>query len=127
VAEAILEALGDVRGQRILLPRADIARRALADGLRERGAIVDEVATYHTLPADAERPSLGEVDAVTFTSSSTVKNFVAAGPVPRGARVVCIGPITARTARELGLEVTEVAGEYTEDGLIAALVAARGP
>ncbi|OLB61330.1 MAG: hypothetical protein AUH96_12300 [Nitrospirae bacterium 13_2_20CM_2_61_4] len=66
------------------------------------------------------------MDAVTFTSSSTVRHFVEAGPVPPGAKVVCIGPITARTARGLGLKVTEVAGEYTEDGLIAALVAALG-
>ena len=126
VAEAILESLGEVRGQRFLLPRADIARRALADGLRERGAIVDEIDTYHTLPAGGERPPLDGVDAVTFTSSSTVRHFVEAGPVPPGAKVVCIGPITARTARGLGLKVTEVAGEYTEDGLIAALVAALG-
>ncbi|MBI4502179.1 MAG: uroporphyrinogen-III synthase [Gemmatimonadetes bacterium] len=126
VAEAILEKLGDVRGKKILLPRADIARRAIADTLRERGAAVDDIAVYHTRPATDARPDLAGVDAVTFASSSSVKNFLAAGPLPRGARVVCIGPVTAATARECGLEVTEVASDYTEDGLVAALIAALG-
>ncbi|MBI4420959.1 MAG: uroporphyrinogen-III synthase [Gemmatimonadetes bacterium] len=126
VAEAVLEALGNVRGQRILLPRADIARRALVDGLRARGAEVEEIAVYHTRAVDEPRPELEGVDAVTFTSSSTVRGFLEAGPVPEGAKVVCIGPITAQTARESGLDVTEIAGEYTEDGLVAALVAALG-
>lgn len=126
VAEAVLEALGEVGGQRILLPRADIARGALPEGLRARGAVVDEIAVYHTRGADGPRPRLDGVDAVTFTSSSTVRSFLEAGPVPQGAKVVCIGPITAQTARESGLDVTEVAGEYTEDGLVAALVAALG-
>ena len=126
VAEAILEKLGDVRGSRILLPRADIARRQIADVLRERGATVDDIPVYHTGPAPGARPDLRGVDAVTFTSSSTVKNFLAAGPVPPGAKVVCIGPITAATAREYGLNVTEVAGSYTEDGIVAALLALLG-
>jgi uroporphyrinogen-III synthase len=121
VAEAILAALHEVRGLRFLLPRADIAREALADGLRRRGAAVDEVAAYRTRPL-TRRPELsGPVDAVTFTSSSTVRGFLAGGPVPAGAKVICIGPITAQTARECGLTVTAVAGQYTEDGLIAAL------
>jgi uroporphyrinogen III methyltransferase / synthase len=124
VAEAILEKLGPVSGKRILLPRSEIARRAIADDLRQDGAVVDDIPVYHTLPENGKRPDLTGVDAVTFTSSSTVKNFIAAGPVPAGAKVVCIGPVTARTAREHGLEVTEVAGEYNEDGLVAALLAA---
>ncbi len=124
VAEAVLEALGDVAGRQILLPRADIARRALADGLRARGATVVEIAAYRTHPVAGERRDLAAVDAVTFTSSSTVRAFLDEGPLPASARVVCIGPITARTARALGVPVSEVADEYTEDGLIAALVAA---
>ena len=124
VAEAILQKLGDVAGKKILLPRADIARRAIAETLRERGAAVDDIAVYYTRPATDERPDLAGVDAVTFASSSAVKNFLAAGPMPQGARVVCIGPVTAATARECGLEVTEVASDYTEDGLVAALIAA---
>jgi uroporphyrinogen III methyltransferase/synthase len=122
VAEAIVEALGDVSGKRILLPRADIARRALTDILRSRGAVVDEIAAYRTVSAGGKLPELSDVDAVTFTSSSTVRGFLEQGAVPPGAKVVCIGPITARTARERGLAVTEVAGEYTEDGLIATLI-----
>ncbi len=121
VAEAIVAALGDVRGLRFLLPRADIAREALADGLRERGALVTEVTAYRTVGADGPPPDLATADAVTFTSSSTVRHFVASGARMPQAKVICIGPVTAATARELGLEVSAVATEYTEDGLVEAL------
>jgi len=124
LAEAILEALGEVRGLRFLLPRADIAREALVDGLEHRGAVVHEIAAYRTTELSVRRADLGPVDAVTFSSSSTVRGFLAGGPVPDGAKVVCIGPITAQTAREHGLDVAAVAEHYTEDGLIAALGAA---
>lgn len=83
VAEAIVEGMNGVAGKRILLPRADIAREALTIGLREKGAVVDEVDAYRTVPASAEAGPVrlllasGEIDAVTFTSSSTVRNFVA--------------------------------------------------
>ena len=121
VAEAILGSLGDVRGLRFLLPRADIAREALAAGLRERGAAVTEVVAYRTVGAGAAPPDLSRADAVTFTSSSTVRHFVASGAVAGQAKVVCIGPVTADTARALGLTVHAVATAYTEDGLIQAL------
>lgn len=124
VAEAILHALGEVRGLRFLLPRADIAREALVESLERRGARVHEIAAYRTREVSGRRAELGTVDAVTFTSSSTVRGFLAGGPVPVGAKVVCIGPITAQTAREHGLDVSAVAEHYTEDGLIAALVVA---
>ncbi len=124
VAEAILDALGSVAGLRFLLPRADIARRALADGLEARGGIVHEIAAYRTRPAPTRAADLGPVDAITFTSSSTVRGFLESGPVPQGTKVVCIGPVTAETARQCGLDVTAVAERYTEDGLIAALQAA---
>lgn len=124
VAEAVLDALGDVRGLRILLPRADIAREALPSGLRERGAIVDVIAAYRTESGGPTADPGESADAITFTSSSTVRGFLRGGTVPRGAKVVCIGPITAATAREMGLTVDYVAEEYTEDGLIAALIAA---
>jgi uroporphyrinogen-III synthase len=126
-AEAILEAIGDVNGLRILLPRADIARADLAHGLRERGARVDEVPAYRTVPATPPPQAfeaLGRgVDIITFTSSSTVRNFVA---LTRGVDcgdplIACIGPVTADTARQLGLRVDVVAEEYTVDGLIEAL------
>jgi uroporphyrinogen-III synthase len=126
VAEALLEALGDVRGARVLLPRADIGRRELPDGLRARGAQVEEIVAYRTVAVASQRPDLSGVDAITFTSSSTVRGFLESGPVPPGAKVICMGRITAQTAREAGLDVYDVAREYTEDGLVAALVAALG-
>jgi uroporphyrinogen III methyltransferase/synthase len=121
VAEAILASLGEVRGLRFLLPRADIAREALAAGLREKGAVVTEVVAYRTVGAGTTPPDLSRADAVTFTSSSTVRHFVASGAQAGRAKVVCIGPVTAATARELGLVVDAVAATYTEDGLIQAL------
>lgn len=128
IAEAIVDNIGDVRDQRILLPRADIAREALAIELQKRGALVDEIAAYRTLPAAPDPTGLAElqrgVDVITFTSSSTVRNFVALGGRETGrALIACIGPITAHTARELGLRVDIMAREYTMDGLVAALVA----
>jgi uroporphyrinogen III methyltransferase/synthase len=132
VAEAIVAGIGDIAGRRILLPRADIARRALAEGLRARGAHVDEIATYRTLPADDPlppegdlRPDVAQADAITFTSSSTVRHFVQAAGGPGaldGLVVACIGPITAATCRELGIVPDVVAEAYTVDGLVRALV-----
>ncbi len=121
VAESLLEEIGDVRNTRILLPRADIARVVLADGLRSAGAIVEDIAAYRTRTATPSAVDLESVDAVTFTSSSTVRGFLERSTIPDGAAVVCIGPITAATASELGLEVAAVAAKYTEDGLIDAL------
>ncbi len=128
VAESIVKSIGDVNGQHILLPRADIAREALAIDLTERGAIVDEIAAYRTLPATPDPIGLEElkrgVDAITFTSSSTVRNFVALvgrDVISSNVVVACIGPITAQTAKELGLRVDVMAAEYTIDGLVNAL------
>lgn len=149
VGEAVAAGLEIVAGQRVLLPRADIAREALAVELARRGAVVDDVAAYRTLPAAPDPTGLTElrrgVDAVTFTSSSTVRNFVAllsggeryvdtaairrmgrdGVPMPSLGRaaIACIGPITAQTAREAGLPVDVVAAEYTTGGLVAALAA----
>lgn len=128
IAEAIIDKIGDVRGQRILLPRADIAREALAIELQHRGALVDEIAAYRTLPAAPDPIGLAElqrgVDVITFTSSSTVRNFVRLVgqevSLPH-TLIACIGPITARTARELGLRVDIMASEYTMAGLVSAL------
>jgi uroporphyrinogen III methyltransferase/synthase len=138
VAEAILDEIGDVAGKRILLPRADIAREMLAIGLRERGAAVDEIAAYRTVPGEGApelvaRLQAGTIDAITFTSSSTVRYLLdglAAGGVERPAAckliaraaVVCIGPITATTAGAEGLRVDAVARTYTGEGLVEALV-----
>ncbi|MGI8586507.1 MAG: uroporphyrinogen-III synthase [Chloroflexia bacterium] len=136
VAEAIIAQIGDVAGQRMLLPRADIARMALAVGLRAKGALVDEVTAYRTVAGAGwagDWLRARTIDALTFTSSSTVRYFgqslaalgVDAADLQRGPQrpaVVCIGPITAQTARELGWPVDAVAEDYTTVGLIAALV-----
>jgi uroporphyrinogen-III synthase len=128
-AEGILEAFdiwGSVAGQRFLLARADIARRALAKGLAARGAQVDEIAAYRTVPVSSG-PLPPAADIVTFTSSSTVQGFVncLAGRSPaevlQHSQVVCIGPITAATAQDLGVPVAAVAEEYTIEGLLTAL------
>ncbi len=133
VTEATLERIGPVDGLRILAPRADIARPALVAGLETAGATVDEVTVYLTVRASSddagqvrEMLTAGAIDVLTFTSSSTVLNFVAAlEPLPslRTATIVaCIGPITARTAIEAGLRVDVSAEEHTMDGLLYALV-----
>ena len=126
VAEGVIAALGDVNGLSILLPRADIARAVLADGLVQRGARVTQVAAYRTVTLECDPAVWVGADTVTFTSASTVHGLLASGPIPEGATVVCIGPITAAAAREHGLVVTAVAQEYTEDGLVDALTAALG-
>jgi uroporphyrinogen-III synthase len=129
-AEAILDVIGDVTGQRILLPRADIARPALANGLRAMGAQVQDVAAYRTVkgtppPAAFDALRAG-VDVVTFTSSSTIRNFVSlTNGLDYGRPLMaCIGPVTAATAHEVGLPVDVVAKEYTIDGLLEALKSA---
>jgi uroporphyrinogen III methyltransferase/synthase len=138
-AEGLLEAMAheDLRGARVLLPRAARARATLPEGLRARGAQVDEVVTYESVPpeggAECLRAALesGPLDCLTFTSSSTVTSFLElldrADPsegrrrIAR-ARIACIGPITARTAREAGLRVDVVPREYTIPALAAAVV-----
>lgn len=133
VAERIAEGLGDVSGLSILLPRAAIARETLRHMLAAQGATVDEIATYRTLPAapDGEAlVALESADIFTFTSSSTVRNFInlvggrrETVRLLQGATVACIGPITAGTVQEeLALQPAVVAGEYTIDGLVAAII-----
>jgi uroporphyrinogen III methyltransferase/synthase len=128
-AEGVLAAFeqrGVIRSQRFLLARADIARKTLAEGLVEGGGQVEEIAAYRTVPVAGDRPP-PPADIVTFTSSSTVQGYVncLAGRKPaealRDSRVVCIGPITAKTAESLQVPVSAVAEEYTIDGLLAAL------
>ncbi len=133
IAESVVEALGvtGLEGVSVLLPRAEGGRAALPDGLRAAGAAVDEVRLYVAAPP-AEPPAealalvrAGEMDAVTFTSSSTVRNLatVLGGDFGalRGALVACIGPSTAATAREFGLLPDVVADQHTVPGLIDAL------
>jgi uroporphyrinogen-III synthase len=137
IAEAIVEVLGNVAGQRILLLRADIARADLADELRVRGADVDEVSAYRTVPIALDERVLQALlegdrpDAITFTSSSTVRGLAqsllehghAVHDALQGIALAAIGPITAGTLREYGLEPAVIASEYTSAGLAGALVA----
>lgn len=130
VAEAILPGLGNVSGQRILLPRADIARKALYEALEARGAFPEELAAYQTIPAQPDPQALNAleqgVDIATFTSASTVRNFIEllgsrAAELLNGAVVACIGPVTADEARKQGLAVQVTAEVYTVEGLVEAL------
>lgn len=131
VAEGLLEAFAahDLDGRRVLLPRAAVARDVVPEELRRRGARVDVVEAYRTVAPDGAaervRHSLeGKPHCVTFTSSSTVRNFVALAGAEslRGIRVASIGPITSATARELGVEVTTEAREFTIAGLVEAIL-----
>jgi len=129
VAEAFLEAFPDGSG-RVLLARAEVARDVLPDGLRAKGYDVTVLPVYRTVPApmpDAMQTQLrGAVDALTFTSSSTVTNFCDAIGEPLSPQpiVVSIGPITSETAREHGLRVDVEADPHTIDGVVDALVRA---
>ena len=123
VAEALADALGDVRGRRFLLARADRARPTLRERLRARGAHVDEVVAYRTVVAPPAAPP-PPADVIAFTSPSTVEGFVQTlgqRPLPAHVRIACIGPITAKAARDAGLPVHGVATTYTTEGLIDAI------
>ena len=150
IAEGVAAALiGDAEkrgnplvGQRILLARAAEARKVLVTALQQAGAQVDEVAAYytHTVARDDESGHVildmlrqRQLDILTFTSSSTVRNFnvwlqsaiqddVKQETLLAYPTLACIGPITAQTARELGLRVDLEAQEFTIDGLVKAIV-----
>lgn len=112
---------------RVLLPRADIAQPDLEEALEKKGWTVVRVDAYRTLrvrslPREARRAlESGEVDALAFTSASTVEGFVRVAGVVRGPRVVCIGPVTARAARDVGFVVHAVARPHTIKGLVEGL------
>jgi uroporphyrinogen-III synthase len=148
VAEALVDAVAEAlaahpasRGARMLLPRAAEARSTLPEGLRALGARVDVVPVYRVevereqSPHNLARVFDAPVDAVTFTSPSTVRGFLElagmrpAGPrtVPGSALVACIGPVTAAAAAARGLRVDVIAKRYTIPGLVEALVERLGP
>jgi len=131
VGEGVVEGLlarGVGEGSRVLLPRALEARELLPTELGARGVQVDVVPVYRTVPGAGdpgvlERIRAGEADAVTFTSSSTVRNFVrlTEGADLSGLVVASIGPVASRTAQELGLHVDVQPSEYTVPALVQAL------
>jgi uroporphyrinogen-III synthase len=113
---------------RVLCARADVAPEGLEAALAAKGWSPERVDAYRTrmprrLPAEArEALARGEVDAITFTSASTVRGFVgAAGRIVGSPKVVCIGPVTSKEARARGLPVHAVARPYTMEGVVAAL------
>jgi uroporphyrinogen III methyltransferase/synthase len=133
VAESLVQAFKsiDLSGKRILIPRAAVARDVIPVELAKLGAQVDVVEAYRNVPPDGARESaahLPKADWITFTSSSTVTNYVQIAGLEslRGVRVASIGPVTSATARRLGVQVDVEANPYTIDGLIAALTAHRG-
>ena len=132
-SESMLQGLSElgIAGCRILLPRSDIAPRELIEGLIKLGADPFEVAAYRTVMPDGvalegkRRLLTGEIDIVTFTSSSTVTNLVSIldGDVDaiNKAKVACIGPATALAAEKVGIRVDILAQEHTIPGLVAAI------
>ena len=134
-AEALIPVLKAEKAQRILLPRAAEARAILPQELRASGTQVDEIAIYRTIRPRNRDETLrdmlraGQIDMLTFTSSSTVRNFMAclAGEESAAllghARIGCIGPITAATAQEYGLTVAVQPSAYTIPAFVEAIVA----
>jgi uroporphyrinogen III methyltransferase/synthase len=136
VADAMREAV-ELEGMRILMPKADIAREALAEELRKAGAEVAEVAAYRTVPEQGSRetdPDIykmlleRQIDIVTFTSASAVRHFVKAvgeeqaTDLLSNTQVASIGPVTAEAAQQLGIETTIMPKEYTVPALVEAIV-----
>jgi uroporphyrinogen III methyltransferase/synthase len=135
-AESVVKAFttADIQGKSVLLPRARKARTILPEELTRMGAQVDEVPVYETVLEQEAGPELNrlldkeQIDAVTFTSSSTVSNFMSLLPSNSAVRllknvtIASIGPITSDTVRSFGLEPTVEADPYTIDGLVDALL-----
>lgn len=133
IAEAILPGLGQLNARRVLLPRAEIARKALPEAIRAAGGWADEIAVYQTLPVQPDPDGLAAlrsgVQVITLTSPSTVENFIALAQaaaldplhLPGSPLYACIGPITAAAARSALLPNLLEAEEYTVEGLVRAL------
>lgn len=133
-AEGILEVFHERKTQKILFPRAKVARETLPKTLRKRGHQVDVITIYETVmeepdPGIKENILAGKVDIITFTASSTVRNFVKIMggrkkilAIPDTVRIASIGPITSDTLREFGFKVDIEPPVYTIDALIEAIV-----
>jgi uroporphyrinogen III methyltransferase/synthase len=138
--EGVVQALvahGGIAGARFLLPRADSGREVLADVLRKSGAEVTDVTAYRLMLTEAgreEEPDIyrmlleGKIDVVTFTSASTVRNFVRtmgreqAADLLQQTTVACIGPVTAEAAAQLGIQTSILPQEFTVPALVDAIV-----
>lgn len=134
IAEGILDSFAamNLRGKKILIPRAAKARDILPQGLKKKGASVDVVTAYQTLNSGKKKEAFEElfaenkVDVITFTSSSTVTNFVEIMgtnySLPPHVQIACIGPVTAETARKTGFDIDIQQDEYTMEGLVNSLI-----
>lgn len=134
ISEGILKSFSrtDLKGKKILIARAARARDVLPEGLKKRGALVKVVPAYETISSGKKKKELEElfkenqVDVITFTSSSTVNNFIKITGngfrLPKGVKIACIGPVTAAAARKAGFPVDIHQEEYTMEGLIGALM-----
>ena len=134
VAESLIECIGkdNVQDKNFLLPRATVAREILPNTLRQMGANIDVVPAYQTITPQKfdsnflKRLDEGSIDVITFTSSSTVTNFLNRLGMEHhdklhSVTIACIGPITRKTAEDHGLKVSIVPNQYTIDGLILAI------
>jgi uroporphyrinogen III methyltransferase/synthase len=135
VSEGVVRAFAgeDIRGSRVLLPRAKEARDVIPEGLAKMGATVDVATTYRTVRSDREAAEMlsflaqDKVDAITFTSPSTVAHFLGImGPdfhLPPKVRIACIGPVTEAAARKAGLPVDILQERYTIPELVDTIAA----
>ncbi len=133
ISEGVVEAFRryDMKGKRVLLPRAEVARDVIPDGLADLGARVDAVTAYRTVNSQIDPKELFElierkkVDVITFTSPSTVNNFIDiignGKKLPEDIKIACIGPVTQRAAEKAGFTVDVMHGPYVIDGLVDAL------
>jgi uroporphyrinogen III methyltransferase/synthase len=136
IADELVRVDPDITRRKVLLLRADIASDVLTQRLKKIGADVTEIAVYRVVPEDdvpapaAEALREGRVDVVLFTSSSTARNFArlidqAGITVPATVKFASIGPVTSRTAQELGYTISREAKEYTIPGLIQTIIDPR--
>ena len=134
ISEGILKSFAgiDLRKKKILIPRAAKARDVLPAGLKKLGAKVDVVTAYETVSSGKKKEEIeklfneNRVDVITFTSSSTVNNFVEIMgndfSYPPKIKIACIGPVTAAAAKKAGFSVDIHQEEYTIEGLVRALI-----
>jgi uroporphyrinogen III methyltransferase / synthase len=134
IPEAMLPGLGkNIYGKRFLFPQSNLARTVLADEIRFAGGLVTEVVAYRNVVSDPDISEINDllagVDMITFTSPSTVSNFIAIVrkngldplDLPGKPLLACIGPITKKAAEEVGFSDSAVASEYTTTGLVEVL------
>jgi uroporphyrinogen III methyltransferase/synthase len=134
ISEGVVRAFQgvDLKGKRVLLPRAQEARDVIPEGLSKLGASVDVVTVYSTVRSESRKEELrplldaGKVDVITFTSPSTVNNFkeiMGGAALPETVRIACIGPVTAAAAKKQGFTVHIYQEEFTIPGMVESLVA----